>query len=86
VLAEVDERDVGKVHIGEPVLISSEAYSGLLFHGAVTRVASVMGRKSVLTGDPVDKSDRDVLEVTAQLGPDAKTLPVGLRVTVEFGR
>jgi HlyD family secretion protein len=86
VRAEVDERDVGRVHIGERVLISSEAYSGRRFHGAVSRVASVMGRKSVLTGDPVDKSDRDVLEVTAQLDPDAEALPVGLRVTVEFGR
>ena len=86
VRAEVDERDVGKVRVGERVQVSSEAYAGRRFHGAVTRVASVMGRKSVLTGDPVDKSDRDVLEVTAQLGPDAKSLPVGLRVTVEFGR
>ncbi len=43
-----------------------------------------MGRKSVLTGDPADKSDRDVLEVTAELEQGATKLPLGLRVTVEF--
>jgi hypothetical protein len=40
----------------------------------------------VLTGDPADKSDRDILEVIAQLDHAANALPVGLRVTVEFGR
>ena len=84
VRAEVDERDVDKVHIGTPVMVSSEAYSGRRFLGKVTQVASVMGRKSVITGDPVDKSDRDILEVTAQLEPAATALPLGLRVTVEF--
>jgi HlyD family secretion protein len=86
VRAEVDERDVGKVHVGQRILVSSEAFSGRRFGGKVTRLSSVMGRKSVLTGDPADKSDRDILEVIAQLDPAATALPIGLRVTVEFGR
>jgi ABC exporter DevB family membrane fusion protein len=84
VRAELDERDVDKVHIGSPVMVYSEAYSGRRFAGKVTRVASLMGKKSVLTGDPVDKSDRDILEVMAQLDPAARVLPLGLRVTVQF--
>jgi HlyD family secretion protein len=83
VRAEVDERDVGRVHIGQSVIISSDAYSGRRFNGSVTRLATMMGKKSVLTGDPADKADRDILEVTAQL-QNATELPVGLRVTVEF--
>lgn len=86
VRAEVDERDVSKIHNGQLVVVSSEAYSGQRFKGTVTRVASLMGRKSVMTGDPADKNDRDVLEVTAQLEPAAVTLPVGLRATVHFHR
>ena len=86
VRAEVDERDVNKVHTGQTIIVSSEAYGGRRFTGTVTRVASVMGRKSVQTGDPADKNDRDVLEVTAQLEPDAVALPVGLRTTVHFNR
>jgi len=84
VRAEVDERDVGRVYIGQKVLVSSDAYSNRSFPGTVARLASIMGRKSVRTGDPVQKEDRDVLEVTANLGQPANTLPVGLRVTVQF--
>jgi len=86
VRAEVDERDVSKVHAGQKIVVSSEAYGGQRFSGTVTRVASVMGRKSVITGDPADKNDRDILEVIAQLEPAATALPVGLRTTVHFQR
>jgi ABC exporter DevB family membrane fusion protein len=84
VRAEVDERDVANVHVGQQVVVSSSAYSGQTFLGTVTRLSNVMGKKSVHTGDPADKSDADVLEITAQLERGAKALPVGLRVTVEF--
>lgn len=84
VRAEVDERDVGKVHIGQRVVVYSEAYAGRRFTGKVTELAPVMGRKSVLTGDPAEKTDRDILEVVAELDGPAKALPLGLRVTVEF--
>jgi hypothetical protein len=47
----------------------------------------MMGRKSVQTGDPVEKSDRDVIEVLIDLdrrgGRDSRAA-VGLRVTVRF--
>lgn len=84
VRAEVDERDVGKVHVNQKILITSDAYSHRAFRGTVTKLASIMGRKSVITGDPVDKADRDVLEVTARLDNEAEELPIGLRVTVQF--
>ncbi|HLJ15781.1 MAG TPA: efflux RND transporter periplasmic adaptor subunit [Bryobacteraceae bacterium] len=84
VVAEVDERDVGAVQVGQKVNISADAYSRKQFSGTVTRIVPVMGKKSVLTGDPADKSDRDVLEVVAGLEKSALELPVGLRVTVQF--
>ena len=62
----------------------ADAYPNRRFAGTVKELSSVMGRKSVVTGDPADKSDRDVLEVVAELGPDATALPLGLRVTVQF--
>jgi hypothetical protein len=43
-----------------------------------------MGRKSVYTDDPSDKTDRDVLEAVIDLTHDAQSLPIGLRVTVQF--
>jgi hypothetical protein len=43
-----------------------------------------MGRKSVLSGDPAEKADRDILEVIIELDQSANELPVGLRVTAQF--
>ena len=86
VRAEVDERDIGKIHVGQKAILTSEAYPGKHFEGTLSRIASIMGRKSVITGDPADKSDRDVLEAIVDLRAAADTLPMGLRVTVQFVR
>jgi HlyD family secretion protein len=85
VRAEVDEDDIAKVHVGQKLLVSADAFGRRTFAGVVTRLADVMGRKSVETGDPAQKADRDILEVTADLN-QATALPVGLRVTVQFMR
>lgn len=86
VRAEVDERDISRVHVGQKAVLTSEAYSGKRFYGTLGRVASVMGRKTIDTGNPADKSDRDILEALVDLGPNASALPIGLRVTVQFVR
>lgn len=84
VRAEVDEDDIASVHVGQKLLVSADAYSGRTFSGVVTQLASLMGRRSVVTGDPAQKADRDVLEVTADLDQSSTALPIGLRVTVQF--
>jgi multidrug resistance efflux pump len=86
VRAEVDENDIANVHVGQKLLVSADAYSHRTFSGVVTQLADVMGRKSVVTGDPAQKADRDILEVTADLNQPANALPIGLRVTVQFMR
>lgn len=84
VRAEVDERDISKVHIGQKVSVACDAYPGKHFYGFVSRISPMMGKKSVRTGDPADKADRDVLEVFAALEAAAGDLPLGLRTTVQF--
>ncbi len=84
VKAEVDERDLGKVVIGQKVILQTDGLGGKKFTGTVASISSVMGRKSVYTGDPSDKLDRDVLEVEIDLTGDPRSLPIGLRVTVQF--
>jgi multidrug resistance efflux pump len=86
VRAEVDERDISRVFRGQEVVVSSESYPGKRFVGNVEQLASQMGRKTVQSGDPADKSDRDILEAIVDLGPGAEALPMGLRVTVQFLR
>ena len=84
VRAQVDERDIGVVKIGQVVEITADAYSDRTFKGTVVQIYPALGRKTVLTGDPAEKSDRDVLEVLIRLQPDGRVLPLGLRVAVQF--
>jgi len=82
--AEIDERDVDKASVGQKVVILADALDGQKLNGSVVRISSMMGRKSISTGDPSDKSDRDVLEAVIGLDGNPKSLPIGLRVTVQF--
>src|SRR5467141_302093 len=82
--AEIDERDVDKVSIGQKVVIQADALDGKRLNGSVVRISAMMGRKSISTGDPSDKSDRDILEAVIGLEDNALSLPIGLRVTVQF--
>lgn len=82
--AEVDERDVDKLSVGQKVLIQADALEGKKVTGSVARISAMMGRKTISTGDPSDKSDRDVLEAVIDLQENSRQLPIGLRVTVQF--
>ena len=84
VRAEVDERDVGRVYLGQSVIIMADAYPDKKFAGKVSRVGAAMGRKRVRTGDPAEKSDRDVLEVLIDLDETVTYLVVGYRTSVQF--
>ena len=82
---EVDERDVGRIALGQSLTIRAEALGEREVRGKVVRIGRLMGRKKVFSGEPQDKYDRDVLEVIAELQPQAQEkLPVGLRVTAYF--
>src|SRR2546427_1560731 len=82
--AEIDERDVDKVSVGQKVVIQADALNGKRLNGSVVRISAMMGRKSISTGDPSDKSDRDILEAVIGLEDSTLSLPIGLRVTVQF--
>jgi HlyD family secretion protein len=82
--AEIDERDVDKVSIGQKVVIQADALDGKRLNGSVVSVSTMMGRKTISTGDPSDKSDRDILEAVIGLDGNPLSLPIGLRVTVQF--
>src|SRR6266481_2405730 len=82
--AEIDESDVDKVSVGQKVVIQADALDGKRLNGSVVRISAMMGRKSISTGDPSDKSDRDILEAVIGLDDNTLSLPIGLRVTVQF--
>lgn len=84
VRAEIDERDLGRLRVGQAVTVSADAFPDKQFAGRVASFGALMGRKQVRTGDPAEKSDRDVLEVLVDLDERDERLVVGLRTTVRF--
>jgi len=80
VRAEGDEKDVARIRMGQTVWVSTDTDQENRFPGKVTSISGIMGRRKILTGDPADKSDRDVLEVVVEVGKRGELLPVGLRV------
>jgi hypothetical protein len=80
----VDERDVSRIHVGQSVTVLADAFPGRKFAGRVSHLSTQMGRKRTLTGNPAEKSDRDVLDVFVELEKTDAPLVIGLRVTAQF--
>jgi HlyD family secretion protein len=84
VRAEIDERDLGLVRVGQKVAIRAEGFPDNPIPGEVAWLAATMGRKTVRAADPAEKSDRDIREALIDFDQQSRVLVVGLRVTVEF--
>jgi HlyD family secretion protein len=88
VRAEVDERFVERVRLGQAVTVASDFNAQLKLRGKLVSREAQMGRRTILSVDPADKNDRDVLEVLIELDRADETaasqLPVGYRVNVRF--
>jgi ABC exporter DevB family membrane fusion protein len=84
VRAEVDERDINRVFVGQKAEIIADALDGKPVVGHVDTIGAQMGRKKTRTGDPAERSDRDVLEVLVGLEDTDMRLVPDLRVTVRF--
>jgi HlyD family secretion protein len=81
VRAEIDQTDIGRVAVGDHAWVTADAYPGRRFGGVVTWLAARVGRKTVHTDDPADRSDTQVLDALIDLDHGV-ALPVGLRVDV----
>ncbi len=77
---DVDERDVGRVKIGDRGFVRAEGHGDVQYEGKVVEVARRMGRKNVRTDEPTERLDTKVLEIVLEL-EGRPPLPQGLRVT-----
>jgi HlyD family secretion protein len=83
-VAEVYETDIGRVHIGQPVTIRSSALTSELL-GHVEKIGQRIGKKDVLTTDPVADADARVIEVRIKLADSSSVEHLtNLRVDVVF--
>ena len=81
VRAEFEERDVGKVHVGQAAVVRSDAF-GKAFDGKVASLAQGLGPSKLgPRGGPRKPTDVDVLEVLIELTGETPLLP-GMRVDV----
>ena len=83
VRAEVNEQDLGRIRLGQAVLVRAGAFHGREFDGRVSSIARIVGPSRINSGDPRKFSDVDVLEVLVEL-PNPGPLVVGEQVDVYF--
>lgn len=83
VRAEVEERDVTKVRVGQGVVVRADAFPDREFEGKVTSVAAALGSPRIASRGPRRPNDVEVLEVLAELDGSPPLL-TGMRVDVFF--
>jgi HlyD family secretion protein len=81
VRAEFEERDIGKVRIGQGAVVRSDAFPGKDFEGTVSSSARSLGPSKLGQRGPRRPTDIDVLEVIIDLNGQPPLLP-GMRVDV----
>jgi HlyD family secretion protein len=83
VRAELDERDVGEVKIGQSAVIRADAFRGREFAGKVSFIAPIVEPGRISARGQRNMTDVDVVEVLVDVAqPDA--LAVGMKVDVYF--
>lgn len=81
VKAEFEDRDVGKMRIGQVAIVRSDAFAGRDFEGKVASMAQTLGPSRLGQRGPRKPTDVDVLEAIIELGSQTGLLP-GMRVDV----
>jgi HlyD family secretion protein len=85
VRAELDERDVAEIKLGQAALVRAAAFPGKEFAGTVTSIAPLVEASRLGSRGPGNRSDVDAVEVVlklAQPGP----LTAGMKVDVYFSQ
>jgi len=79
--AEFEERDIGKLRVGQAAIVRSDAFAGRDFEGKVSSLAQALGPSKLGQRGPRRPTDVDVLEVIIDLTGRPPLLP-GMRVDV----
>jgi len=83
VRAEVDESDAGKILMGMPVVITSDAFPGLKMTSTIQKIAWRVGRKHIRSDNPAEINDVKVLEAEIPLEFDPR-LRIGMAMDVKI--
>lgn len=83
VRAEVEERDVSRVRVGQRVVVKADAFPDKEFEGVVTQLAPALGPPRITSRGPRRPNDLEVLEVLISLDATPPLL-TGMRVDAFF--
>lgn len=83
VRAEVEERDVTRIRVGQRVVVRADAFPDKDFEGVVTQIAPALGSPRITSRGPRRPNDVEVLEVLISLD-GAPPLLTGMRVDAFF--
>lgn len=77
VVAEVHESDILKARLKQPAIVILRDLENTL-HGRVIEIGQLVGRKDVMSSDPIDDTDARVVEVRIRLNDDSAKLVAGM--------
>jgi len=83
VRAELDERDIGEIKLGQQVVVRADAFRGHEFAGKVSAIAPIVQAGRINSPGSRNLTDFDVTEVLIDLA-DPGPLMVGMKVDVYF--
>jgi ABC exporter DevB family membrane fusion protein len=85
--AEVDETDIGRVHLGDKAQITSNAYPGQIFQGRVSEISDYAGVRKIRPSNPAVNLGLKVVQVKIALkGPTPLRLGMTVDVRITPGR
>jgi HlyD family secretion protein len=76
-VAEVYQTDIGKIKLGQPAVITGDAFSGKL-EGTVSQIGLQVSKQNVFSNQPGENLDRRVVEVKIRLNPKDSRRVAGL--------
>ncbi|HUI66537.1 MAG TPA: efflux RND transporter periplasmic adaptor subunit, partial [Bacteroidota bacterium] len=77
---DVDERDIGRIALGNGAFVVADAFPNEMFTGKVVEIGRRMGRKNVRTDDPTERIDTKIVETVIELDRTNGLVP-GMLVT-----
>ncbi len=85
VRAELDERDISEIKVGQAATVRAAAFPGKEFAGTVASIAPLVEPSRLGSRGPNSRADVDAVEVVVKLAQPG-LLTAGMKVDVYFGQ